>query len=661
MFAKLALRNVKRQIHNYLIYFVTVVLSVALLFAVNNLSYSDRIRQLAEISNDINAMFNMVTVLSFLVTALVLSYATAFMLKLRKKEFGMYLTLGMTRRNIRTLFFCETWLLSGLALMVGMGVGLVIFQLIVALFVSIMEFPFAVSAYSVQGILLTIAVSVGLFALSTLASMRYLKKVTISELLKEENTEKSEKHPVLWCALSVVTLSGLVGSLIITYRNLMASFRNQEALSLLLWLVVDLGMIFLSHFTLSRTIAGMLLRSNRLKNKGTNTVVLRGLSGKMTVNSLLIGALATLLVFAVAMSNVAFGEKIHSDYSTNKECPYDVMALYDVYGKSDISMEAGISMEEGRRIIEEYSPITSQIDYQLYSLGETTICSSILDYDQMGWIDRYMPLSQFNRLLVDCGYEPITLEKEYLLITTVLGICDVDLSEKSVNLNEKSYSWAGSSTFYPDFVREWFYFVVPDEAVENMPVADICAGYTLKNDRPDAFNLTQALIYTIETEEGPEERGNHRVKEYSRLYYNSTAGTLIIGTLYVSTVFVCMALAILALKTLSTLEDERKRFAVLYRMGADVKMQKSALFRQTGAFFLMPFALPLILTIPVGIIFGEIYEIWGFMGLSGQKAMETALLIALVIAGVYILYYIITFRIACGNVICHGNERETDL
>ena len=226
MFAKLALRNVKRQIHNYLIYFVTVVLSVALLFAVNNLSYSDRIRQLAEISNDINAMFNMVTVLSFLVTALVLSYATAFMLKLRKKEFGMYLTLGMTRRNIRTLFFCETWLLSGLALMVGMGVGLVIFQLIVALFVSIMEFPFAVSAYSVQGILLTIAVSVGLFALSTLASMRYLKKVTISELLKEENTEKSEKHPVLWCALSVVTLSGLVGSLIITYRNLMASFRG---------------------------------------------------------------------------------------------------------------------------------------------------------------------------------------------------------------------------------------------------------------------------------------------------------------------------------------------------------------------------------------------------------------------------------------------------
>ena len=193
MFAKLAFRNVRRQIHNYLIYFVTVSLSIALLFAVNNLSYSDRIRALSGLSTDIRSMFTMVTVLSCLVTALVLSYATGFMLKLRRREFGMYLTLGMTRRNIQTLFACETGLLSGLALIVGMGLGLVIFQLLAALFAAILEIPFAVSAYSGQGILLTFAVSIGLFLLSTLASLRYLKKVTVSELLKEEAAERSEK------------------------------------------------------------------------------------------------------------------------------------------------------------------------------------------------------------------------------------------------------------------------------------------------------------------------------------------------------------------------------------------------------------------------------------------------------------------------------------
>ena len=86
----------------------------------------------------------------------------------------------------------------------------------------------------------------------------------------------------------------------------MAAFDNQDGVELLLWLAIDLVMVFLTHFTLSKTLAGMLLRCKRLKNRGTNTVVLRGLSGMMTVNALLIGALATLLVFAIVMSNVAF-------------------------------------------------------------------------------------------------------------------------------------------------------------------------------------------------------------------------------------------------------------------------------------------------------------------------------------------------------------------
>ena len=66
----------------------------------------------------------------------------------------------------------------------------------------------------------------------------------------------------------------------------MATFDNQDGVELLLWLAIDLVMVFLTHFTLSRTLAGMLLRCKRLKNRGTNTVVLRGLSGMMTVNAL---------------------------------------------------------------------------------------------------------------------------------------------------------------------------------------------------------------------------------------------------------------------------------------------------------------------------------------------------------------------------------------
>ena len=202
------------------------------------------------------------------------------------------------------------------------------------------------------------------------------------------------------------------------------------------------------------------------------------------------------------------------------------------------------------------------------------------------------------------------------------GICDVDFSDKTVLLNGKACSWAGSSTRYPEFARRaWMYFVVPDEAVADMPVSDVCAAYTLENHRPKAQAMLAELSYCRETEDGLEERCDFAIREEYRLWSNANAGTLIIGALYVSTVFVCMALAILSVKTLSTLEDERRRFSVLYRLGADVKMKKAILFKQIGAFFLMPFVFPLLMTVPLGVIFGKVYEIWDFAGLSGQKAM----------------------------------------
>ena len=64
------------------------------------------------------------------------------------------------------------------------------------------------------------------------------------------------------------------------------------------------------------------------------------------------------------------------------------------------------------------------------------------------------------------------------------------------------------------------------------------------------------------------------------------------------------------------------------------------------------------MTVPMGVIFGKVYEIWNLTGLSGGKAMETALLIALVIAGIYALYFVMIYRIACGHVLCCGGEND---
>lgn len=644
MYAKLAFRNVRRQISRYMIYFVTVALSVALLFAVNNLAYSDRFRRFADNSEDMEVMLFVITALACFVTALVLSHATEYMLKLRRKEFGMYLTLGMSRKDIRRLFSCETGILSFFALLVGMGAGLVLFQLFAALFATVMDFSFEVSPYSVKGIAVTAGVSVCMFLLSTLVSIRYLNKTAITELLKEKAVCRSERHPVRRSLFTLAAAAGLGVCLTETYRYLMRAVQSQDGAGILVWLALDLIAVFVFHFALAETLPGLLLNCRRLKNKGTATVVLRALSAGLNGNAMLIGAVATLLVFAVGMLNVAFSEKLYTEYSLDQECPYDVMALYDLAEKQPVTME------EGKRIIEEETAITGEITYQLYTTESSGLCSSILGYEEMELRDKFMPLSQFNSLLEGCGQEKLVLDGAYLAVTILPGLCDVDFSDKQITIGEKNYSWAGSSDAYPEFCNEWIYFVIPDEAVEGMRMTDSCAAYTLENKRPDVYALQEKLHYYEETEYGWEEFCDFRFREVWRLYRSGTAGTLIIGTLYVATVFVCMALAVLSLKILSTLEDERRRFSVLFQLGADERMRRAALRRQTGTFFFLPAVFPAVLAVPFGLIFGKIYMLWGFSKLNAARAMETSLLIVAALAGIYLLYFVITLRVAWQEV-----------
>lgn len=70
----------------------------------------------------------------------------------------------------------------------------------------------------------------------------------------------------------------------------------------------------------------------------------------------------------------------------------------------------------------------------------------------MGGTDKFMPLSQFNSLLEGCGYEPVTLENEYLLISAVKGICDIDLSHRNAVCCHCFYLYGTCRFVYENFV-----------------------------------------------------------------------------------------------------------------------------------------------------------------------------------------------------------------
>lgn len=158
MYVKLAFRNVKRQISNYLIYFITVCLTVALMFAVDNVIFSEAFQGYADQYNEFKAGLIGITVFVAVIVAFVLGYANSFMLKLRKREFGTYLTLGMKRKNILSIFISETMIMCLAALAAGMVLGLFTYQGLMALLSKLLETEVSFAPYSAQGTLFTAAI-----------------------------------------------------------------------------------------------------------------------------------------------------------------------------------------------------------------------------------------------------------------------------------------------------------------------------------------------------------------------------------------------------------------------------------------------------------------------------------------------------------------------
>ncbi len=221
MLAKLAFRNVRRQIGNYLIYFITVSMTVALIFAVNNIIFSEQLMAYAENMYELRGGMLLITIFIALIVSFVLGYATSFMLKLRKREFGNYLTLGMTRANILFIFVFETLILGAAALIAGVLIGLLIYQGLMLLIVNIMQLEFSFATYSKEGLLLTVIMVAAIFVLSSLTSAVYLKRVSIYKLLNGDKiSEKGVKHPVFWFITAIISFIMIVVACVFFYISI---------------------------------------------------------------------------------------------------------------------------------------------------------------------------------------------------------------------------------------------------------------------------------------------------------------------------------------------------------------------------------------------------------------------------------------------------------
>lgn len=643
MVFKIAKRNVRRQIGSYALYFLTIAFTVSMLFAVENMLYSDKLSAITSEYNDISTMVNFSVVLVSIVSAVVLGYTSAFMVRLRSREFGLYLTLGMQRKEVMRLFIVETAIISLLALIVGFLFGIVVFQILMNILMRIMDISFTFSFISIKATLTSLITAVIIFTLSSFFSLRYINKETISSLLSPRKSEKTVRHIRVW--VFVLILSGIlmVLSFFVTYRAMKMSLMGDgSGLSILMLLVLCFILCFIFHFTLSKTLFSLLCSSKMIMRKEMGSVIVRDLQSKATSNSLLIGTLSILFLLSIIASNISVTEKVINEMDIDKSVPYSVMAY------SNIENDAFFS--KVRDLTEKELGIVDTYEYYLYSNGKGDFGRNIKGWEEMEIKDTFMKESDFNHLLEGFGRERVNLgDNGYIVASRYREMIDGVLFP-DVEIEGREYSCISSSYTYPDFHDKYMVFVLPDSAIN-----------TMKEERKalviDALSSSlepMSFYLSLRNERGEGDRVWSR--DEAKYEANSSSGVLIIAMLFVSSVSTSLALAILSVKALSSINEDKTRMNILRSLGIDREGRTKVIGIETLVFFLMPLVVPLLSSLPVASICKMVYSSWEMEGME-DAAYLTALGIGGLIVLLSIVYFFVTLRLKTSLLIKRERER----
>ena len=456
---------------------------------------------------------------------------------------------------------------------------------------------------------------------------------------------------IFWLAVALISFAAIVFSCVFFSREVERGVRGEGSGGNLMFAFVLLSVaVVLFHYAAAKSVVRLLLRCRKLKNRGTNAFTLRRLSVRLSSDALLSGALAFLLAFAVIGANVSFVQKISNDAILAQSYPFDVG------GRTEAGEEAPVPFDEAERIIEDYAQIESAVYTAVYTSGERYLhgFTPWSGEEYAGLTDCFLTESDFNALYVPLGFEPVHTDGGFYIYSGSAVISSADFSAAFLELPGGPYLYRGTLSGYPDPQFScYFCAVVPDEAAEGLEEDTFCAAYTLTEELSgeEARSLEEALSYEYTPPSGEEFtyfRCDYDIRELARMSMNASSAILIVSALYLAVVFVFLAMAILALKTLSQVSEDRGRYEVLYRLGVGRREQGRTLFAQIFACFFLPFALPVSLSIPAGLICAQVMRLGGFAvtGIAGMTAG-----IALVLTFVYVLYFMATWLVAKRKVV----------
>lgn len=626
-------------------------------------------------------LLGMVSVFVAVILGLLIVYANNFLINRRKKEFGIYMTLGMGKRQISKIILLETIFIGIISLIIGIVIGVFASQfmsiLVAKLFEADMsEFQFVFSKDACIKTCIYFAVMyVAVMIFNTLTISRY-KLINLLTATKK-NEKVKIKNPVLSILIFIIAC-GILGY---AYWKVTGGVNTldtaEKILPVILMGIVGTIAVF---WSLSGFVLQIVQSMKKTYLRDTNMFVLRQINNKIntTIVSMSVICLMLFMTISILSSSLSLRNTMQKDLI--EMTPVDIN-LYKtanlperytnrygkeiVYTKEQIAdskitiqetlKENGFDMNLLKDIIEIPIYVTNDLTWEEFFGNKIEAVKAQFSMLAYGTTEEIVKISDYNKIAKLYGMEQYDLkDNEYIVL------CDFDSMEAIRNQvlhDDNTLKIAGKEykTKYHECKSGFIVMstshvntgiiLVPD----NCPLTDdmkertfLAANYKAETEEEkqnieklfgsDASGFIQKLA-----NEGIQIDGMTKIQLIEASVGIATIVTFI--AIYLGIIFLIASAAILALKQLTESSDNKQRYTILRKIGCDEKMINRALFRQIGIFF----GLPLIFAI-IHSIFGIQFVLSMMAGLASKEDLLPSVIATVVIIGIiYGAYFLATY------------------
>ena len=666
---KLIIKNVRKNIRDYLIYFLTLMISVSVFYAFNSISdqpaFSEMGMTKTLLYDQLGILLSTLTVLIAVVLAFLIIYANQFLLKRRKKELGLYMVLGMKKGRISRIFAGETFCVGVIALVTGLCLGVALSQGIslvaLKLFaIELSKFQLVFSMGAFQKTALCFAV---IFLLVMTFNVWSVSSVQLIDLLtagrkNETSQNRSRLLPVL---LFLVSLACILSSGVMFYRNGILPSRENRSFQVAGILLV--AGTFLFFYSLSTVLVQVLRANSNVYLRGLNTFLVRQIGSKIRTNYFIMTIVCGLLTVTICAVSVGVSTALAMNELSGSATPYDLNVLSNVSMDGDSSILEYLASKDAdlsgyAENMEQISIYEADFTYGSLFEGQNVELWPIDEGISDSGVS-VLAVSDFNRALAMQGKEPVALtENQYLLNCNYKGT--FQYVEKALESHADLVLAGIPLQRASDTVLEETYFmtsvgnndrgslIVPDAVVHSL-TKDV--NVLLVQYRPDADSdaVLQKMIPI-----GLDDTHGYRYAEKNMMYDMFYGLNALISFLccYIGLIFLLICAALLALKQLTETTDNIYRYGLLQKLGAKKEQINRALLFQTAIFFAAPLAVAGIFS---AVLMGKAMEIVEeFMNIHISTNMVFTVVLFLVVYGGY---FLATYLSCKRMVVEHQNKR----